>query len=191
VEKAIARQVLHGGDLTTNLFEVCPIDEAKLAIVLSETFGLPAAPAGKLKAPEPSALAALPGDLVAMHGIFPLSTSGETLTVATPEPLSIAVQGDLASAAGMDIRQVLAPALRIRGALRTIRFATGAADGAPAGGPGPPCRTSRLSMATRAWGASRAAHPIACAAKWCPSWQTSRRKQPPLRDVARAAGAGR
>jgi hypothetical protein len=117
VEKAIARQVLHGGDLTTNVFEVCLVDEAKLAVALAETFGLPAAPAGKLQTPEPSVLGRVPGELALQHGIFPLAASDHALTIATSEPLSAAAEGNLASVAGMEIRQVLAPVIRIRQAI--------------------------------------------------------------------------
>ena len=46
VEEALARQVLYGGDLVTNLLEVCRLDEAQLLPIVAESLGLPPAPAG-------------------------------------------------------------------------------------------------------------------------------------------------
>ena len=48
VEQALARQSAYGGDLLTNLLEVVPLPEERIAAVLSETFGLEPAPLGEL-----------------------------------------------------------------------------------------------------------------------------------------------
>src|SRR3954447_5443040 len=55
VEEALARQVLYGGDLVTNLLEVCRIDEAQLLPLVAESLGLPPAPPGELPKPDPDA----------------------------------------------------------------------------------------------------------------------------------------
>src|SRR5438445_755147 len=54
VEEALARQVLYGGDLVTNLVEVSRVDEAALVPVVAESFGLPSPP------PRPPSLAPEP-----------------------------------------------------------------------------------------------------------------------------------
>ena len=46
VENAISRQVLHGGDLPTNLLELGAVNEPALARVLGESIGLEPAAAG-------------------------------------------------------------------------------------------------------------------------------------------------
>ena len=57
VEEALARQVLYGGDLATNLLEVARLDERPLGALLAESFGLPAAAPFELAASSPEARA--------------------------------------------------------------------------------------------------------------------------------------
>ena len=59
VEEAIARQVLHGGDLLTNLLDMAPDREARLAEVLAESLGMPLGPVGRLPPPQADALDAM------------------------------------------------------------------------------------------------------------------------------------
>ena len=47
VEEALARQVLYGGDLVTNLLEVAPIEEWRIAVTFADSYGLSAAPPGR------------------------------------------------------------------------------------------------------------------------------------------------
>ncbi len=117
VEDAIARQVLHGGDLPTNLLEVGAVDEATLTAILAESVGLDAAPTGKLEAPSPQVLRLIPVELALRHAIFPIAQPGRTLIVAAAEPLSTAVQDDLGFALDLEISTRLAPLVRVRQAL--------------------------------------------------------------------------
>src|SRR3954464_3125005 len=63
VEDAIARQVLHGGDLPTNLLELGAVGESALRVILAESFGLDAAPSGRLVPEGTSVLRLIPADL--------------------------------------------------------------------------------------------------------------------------------
>jgi hypothetical protein len=117
VEDAIARQVIHGGDLATNLLEVAVVSEAALLPVLAEATGLEAAPAGRLAAPPASALRAVPGELALRHGVFPLSRAADVLLLATSQPLPGPLEDDLSFALGIGLRQVVAPLVRIRQAI--------------------------------------------------------------------------
>jgi hypothetical protein len=117
VEEAIARQVLHGGDLATNLLELGSIDEARLVEIQAEAAGLAPAPIGRLDAPPPNVLRLLPGELALRHGVFPLGLRDRLLEIATSEPLSSAVEDDLAFALDVTIRQFAAPIVRIRQAI--------------------------------------------------------------------------
>ena len=82
VEEALARQVLYGGDLATNLLEVARLDERPLGALLAESFGLPAAAPFELAASSPEARAFVPIDLANEHGIFPLGIEAGALVVA-------------------------------------------------------------------------------------------------------------
>lgn len=117
VEEAISRQVLHGGDLATNLLEVASLDEPALVAVLAEGHGLPPGPAGRLPAPDPVVLRTIPGELALRHGIFPLRRDDRTLILATSEPLSSVVEEDFAFAMDVAIRQEIVPLVRIRQAI--------------------------------------------------------------------------
>jgi len=117
VEEAIARQVLHGGDLATNLLEIAAVSEHVLTGLLAESHGLEPAPSGKLPAPAAGVLRTIPGELALRHGIFPLERDARTLVIATFEPLSNAIEEDFTFALDVGIRQLAAPLVRIRQAI--------------------------------------------------------------------------
>ncbi len=114
VEQAISRQVIHGGDLVTNLLEVTPGCEFPLTHVLAESLGIPSVPPGRMPAPSNEVLDIVPVEMALRYGIFPLRLSGKTLVVATGEKLNSAVMNDLAYMLGLDLAQVAAPLIRIR-----------------------------------------------------------------------------
>ncbi len=117
VEEALARQVLYGGDLVTNLLEVCRVDENALGAVVSEWFGLQAAPAGELPKPPAEALRVLAAEIAAQRSVAPLSIDVGGLVVAVAEPLTREVEQELAFALAVPITQRIAPLVRIRQAL--------------------------------------------------------------------------
>ncbi len=114
VEQAIARQVIHGGDLVTNLLEVAPKAEQALSRVLGESLGLPAMPPGRLPAPANDALDLVPVETALRFSIFPLRLSQKTLVVASYERLKPTATHDLSYMLGVDLTQVAAPLIRIR-----------------------------------------------------------------------------
>ena len=117
VEEALARQVLYGGDLVTNLLEVTAVDEWQLATLAAEEAKLAAAPAGALKVPAKEILDLIPAELAVRRGIFPLSSAGERITLALSEPLGKDEEEQLAFAMGQQIDQVYALVVRVREAL--------------------------------------------------------------------------
>src|SRR5690349_8359871 len=117
VEQAIARQVIHGGDLVTNLLEVAPRAEPLLASVIAESVGLPAAPSGRLPAPDGDILDAIPAELALGHGFFPLRRDGDAIVIASPAPLGAAVRANLEPLLGAGIIEQAAPMIRIREAI--------------------------------------------------------------------------
>lgn len=117
VEEAIARQVLRGGDLATNILELGVVDEAMLLLCLAESLGLLPAPTGILRPDDPSLLRIVTAELAFRHSIFPLALEGAILHVATSEPLSPAVEEELAFALNVSLKQYAAPLVRIRQAI--------------------------------------------------------------------------
>ncbi len=88
VEEALARQVIYGGDLVTNLMEVTPIDEQALVALLADSVGLPPAPARELPLPSDELRSLVPADVAIACAALPLSADESTLVVAVAEPLS-------------------------------------------------------------------------------------------------------
>ncbi|HEY8041916.1 MAG TPA: hypothetical protein VIF15_19065 [Polyangiaceae bacterium] len=120
VEEALARQVIYGGDLVTNLLEVARLDEAVLAALLGESIGLAAAPPGELPIASPRVRALVPPEMAAQRSVVPLALDGEKLVLAVSEPLPTDLEEQLAFALGMSIEQRAAPAVRVRQAIARV-----------------------------------------------------------------------
>jgi len=117
VEEALARQVLYGGDLATNLLELAAVSEAQLTRLLAESHGLQSGPDGELPRAEERTLRLVPGDLALRHSLYPLEEHDGTLVVAVSDPLPPEVEQDLGFALGVTIEQRAAPLVRIRQAI--------------------------------------------------------------------------
>lgn len=120
VEEALARQVLYGDDLVTNLLEVVQLPESVLLRLLAESVGLPPAPVGMLPAPTPQARALVPEDVAIRRMLMPLMVDGEVLVVAVSEPLGRDVLDELSFAFGVRLDERVAPSVRIREALARV-----------------------------------------------------------------------
>ena len=117
VEEALARQVLYGGDLITNLLEVCRLDEAQLLPIVAESLGLPPAPPGELPRPDPEAQRLVAAEVALQRNLAPLTMDRYGLVIAVAEPLPPDVEQELSFALAMPISQKIAPLVRIRQAL--------------------------------------------------------------------------
>ncbi len=150
VEEALARQVLYGGDLATNLLELAAVSEGELTRLLAESHGLEAGPAGELPRADERTLRLVPGDLALRHGLYPLAEHDGTLLVAVSDPLPPEVEQDLGFALGVAIEQRASPLVRIRQAisrdydlpldrrsLRLLAKLEGRPDPSPSSMPGP------------------------------------------------------
>ncbi len=123
VEEALARQVLYGGDLVTNLLEVASdLSEAQLTAVLSVSFDKEPATAGPLPTPSPQALAMIPSELASRRSVFPIEADAQRLLLAVAEPLPREEEEGLAFALGLRIDSRVALYPRVREA---IAFAYG------------------------------------------------------------------
>ncbi len=117
VEEALARQVLYGGDLATNLLEVAPVEEWRIAVTFADAFALPAAPPGPVPIAPPETLALVPVEIATRLGIVPVSGDATNLIVAAAEPLKPDEITELEAAHGIHIEVRIALAVRIREAL--------------------------------------------------------------------------
>jgi hypothetical protein len=118
VEEALARQVIYGGDLVTNLLEVARVDEPLLTRLLAESMRLPAAPAGALPEVPARVRALLSPEFAAQHAAIPLELMGEKrLTVVVAGPLPPDVERQLSLTLGMTIEQRAAPLVRVQQAI--------------------------------------------------------------------------
>jgi hypothetical protein len=118
VEEALARQVLYGDDLATNLLELLgPEQEEALTSALAAFYNLHPVSSGPLPPTTDDARQLLPSDTAIRHGFYPLYVEGQTLYLAVSQPLSPQSEDDLAFALGVTLVQLGAPQIRIREAL--------------------------------------------------------------------------
>jgi hypothetical protein len=113
VEEALARQVIYGGDLVTNLLEVALVDESILVELLAASLHLPPAPAGELPPAPAGSRALLPPDTAAQTISVPIEVRGDKLVLAVAEPLPPEIKEQLAYTLGMRIEERAAPAVRV------------------------------------------------------------------------------
>jgi hypothetical protein len=141
VEEALARQVLYGGDLATNLLEVARVDEGRLTALLAESFGLLPAPSGELAQAPPEARVLVTQEQAVEQGIVPLGLDASGLIVASSAPLSPELEQELGFATSRPIVVRIAPIFRILQAIsrdygvplvrRHARLLTRLAQGGP------------------------------------------------------------
>lgn len=118
VEEALARQVLYGADLVTNLLEVIGAEkEAALAYVLAEHYGLRPWPSGPLPEAPRELREKVSAELATRHLFAVIGTEPGKLLVATLEPLPEDVKAALEEATSTEIVEHAVPSIRIRQAL--------------------------------------------------------------------------
>lgn len=117
VEEALARQVIYGGDLTTNLIEVARVDEALLTTLLAEQYGIPPAPLGPLPPPTEHARKLVGHDAAVERSVVPLAVEGDRVVLAVGEPLGAPLLDELGGVWGLPVDQRVTLPARIRQAL--------------------------------------------------------------------------
>ncbi|MBN1605542.1 MAG: HEAT repeat domain-containing protein [Polyangiaceae bacterium] len=117
VESAVARQVLYGGDLVTNLLELGAASEADLSAVVADFHGLPPLPPGELPRADASTIRLLPVEVAHRYALVPVEERDGTLTVAVCEPLDAHTLFQLEDVLGLALTQRVALSVRVRQAL--------------------------------------------------------------------------
>ena len=85
LQEAIQHQVLYGGRLGTNLFELGFITEERLQESLAKAHGVPAM-AVDLREIQPETVALIPKAMAARYKVFPYRLRGQTLTLLMVDP---------------------------------------------------------------------------------------------------------
>jgi hypothetical protein len=85
LQEAIQHQVLYGGRLGTNLYELGFVTEERLQDALARAHGVPAL-AVDLRSVQPDVVALVPKALAVKHKVFPYRLQGRTLTLLMLDP---------------------------------------------------------------------------------------------------------
>ena len=117
LQEAIQHQVLYGGRLGTNLYELGYITEARLQEALTRALGV-AALAVDVREVEPAAVALVPRALAARHKVFPYKVRGKTLTLLMVDPRDHTAVAQVGYTLGFIVRTAVVPEFRMIQLLR-------------------------------------------------------------------------
>jgi len=115
LQEAIQHQVLYGGRLGTNLFELGFITEERLREALARAHGVPAADVSEVHA---EALERLPKKLAARHKVFPCRVRGKTMFLGMVDPADHSAVAQVGYSLGYIVRPMVVPEFRMIQLLR-------------------------------------------------------------------------
>ena len=117
LQEAIQHQVLYGGRLGTNLYELGHIEEDRLQEALSRAVGVPAM-AVDLREIRPETVALVPKALAARYKVFPYRLRGHTLTLLMVDPRDHAAVAKVGYTLGYIVKTAVVPEFRMIQLLR-------------------------------------------------------------------------
>ena len=117
LQEAIQHQVLYGGRLGTNLYELGYITEARLQEALSRALGVPALAVDPHDVP-PDAVKLVPKELAARLKVFPYRVRGKTLTLLMVDPRDHGAVAQVGYTLGYIVRTAVVPEFRMIQLLR-------------------------------------------------------------------------
>jgi len=112
LQEAIQHQVLYGGRLGTNLFELGFITEERLQEALSRAHGVPTS-AIDLREIQPEAVALVPKAVAAKHKVFPYKVRGKTLFLLMVDPSDHSAVAKVGYSLGYIVRPMIVPEFRM------------------------------------------------------------------------------
>jgi hypothetical protein len=115
LQEAVQHQVLYGGRLGTNLYELGFITEERLREALARAHGVPAADVSDV---QPENLTALPRKLAARHKIFPCRVRGKTMFLGMVDPADHSAVAQVGYSLGYIVRPMVVPEFRMIQLLR-------------------------------------------------------------------------
>ena len=117
LQEAIQHQVLYGGRLGTNLYELGYITEERLQEALSRALGVPSLVVD-LREIQAESVALVPRTLAARHKVFPYKLRGKTLTLLMVDPRDHAAVAQVGYTLGFIVRTAVVPEFRMIQLLR-------------------------------------------------------------------------
>jgi hypothetical protein len=117
LQDAIQHQVLYGGRLGTNLYELGYITEERLQEALSRAVGVPSLVVD-LREIHADAVALVPKTLAARHKVFPYKLRGKTLTLLMVDPRDHTAVAQVGYTLGYIVRTAVVPEFRMIQLLR-------------------------------------------------------------------------
>lgn len=117
LQEAIQHQVLYGGRLGTNLYELGYITEERLQEALSRAVGVPSLVVD-LREIRADAMALVPKTLAARHKVFPYKLRGKTLTLLMVDPRDHTAVAQVGYTLGYIVRTAVVPEFRMIQLLR-------------------------------------------------------------------------
>jgi MshEN domain len=117
LQEAIQHQVLYGGRLGTNLYELGFITEERLQEALSRAHGV-AAMAVDLREVSPETVALIPRSMAQRHKVFPYQLRGKTLFLLMVDPSDHGAVARVGFTLGFIVRPLVVPEFRMIQLLR-------------------------------------------------------------------------
>ena len=117
LQEAIQHQVLYGGRLGTNLYELGFITEEKLQEALAKAHGVAAMPVD-LRTVSPDTVALIPRAMAAKHKVFPYQLRGKTLFLMMVDPSDHGAVAKVGFTLGYIVRPLVVPEFRMIQLLR-------------------------------------------------------------------------
>lgn len=156
LEQVLSAQAVCGGMLGTNLVDMGFLREEELARLPDEKTGVPALEPSALDAIPGDVLAVIPRDMVQRYQVLPVALEGKRLTLALADPTDLQALEDIGFVTGLTVVPRVCSELRLRLALeryfgisRSLRNVPAAKEpeALPAGKPGATAATAaeRLS----------------------------------------------
>ncbi|MFQ6067218.1 MAG: GspE/PulE family protein, partial [bacterium] len=107
LKKAEQYQRNNGGNLPYILVKLGLVTEEQIVVGLAEQLGIPHMKLTNYKL-DPEVVELLPERIIRKDKVIPLSQSGNTLTIATADPLNVLMIDDLKAITGCDIQTIVA-----------------------------------------------------------------------------------
>ena len=117
LQEAIQHQVLYGGRLGTNLYELGYITEERLQEALARAVGVPSLVVD-LREVQPDTVALVPKALAARHKVFPYKLRSKTLTLLMVDPRDHTAVAQVGYTLGYIVRTAVVPEFRMIQLLR-------------------------------------------------------------------------
>jgi hypothetical protein len=117
LQEAIQHQVLYGGRLGTNLYELGFVTEERLQEALARAHGVPAL-AVDLRAVQPDTVALVPRALAVKHKVFPYRLQGRTLVLLMLDPGDHIAVAKVGYSLGYIVKTAVVPEFRMVQLLR-------------------------------------------------------------------------